>query len=166
MEGQSRRIRSFSNENRSGTAARILSFRAFCHTNLRIRQVTFRSPIIVNARSLVNSFQFYIPDNGLHRSVQIVIRKEHKAILAPGAELPPWQDFSAMPYDLRHSFCTMCRDQGVEINTCIKWMGHSDAKMILKIYDSVSDARFQREADKLNAMFQDPPPLKLMKKAE
>ncbi len=92
--------------------------------------------------------------------------KEHKAILASGGELPPWQDFSVVPYDLRHSFCTMCRDQGVEINTCIKWMGHSDAKMILKIYDSVSDARFQREADKLNAMFQDPPPLKLMKKAE
>lgn len=77
--------------------------------------------------------------------------KAHKAILAAGGTLPPWQDFTVVPYDLRHSFCTMCRDMGVELNTCIKWMGHSDSKMILKIYDSVTDARSMREAEKLNA---------------
>lgn len=84
--------------------------------------------------------------------------KAHKAILARGESLPPWIDFSITPYDLRHSFCTMCRDKGVELNTCIKWMGHADAKMILKIYDSVSDARSRREAMKIESSFIDPPP--------
>lgn len=91
--------------------------------------------------------------------------KEHKAILAAGGTLPPWQDFTVVPYDLRHSFCTMCRDKGVELNTCIKWMGHADSKMILKIYDSVSDSRFRREAEKLDASFSDPPPLQILKQA-
>jgi hypothetical protein len=44
----------------------------------------------------------------------------------------------------------MCRDNGVEINTCIHWMGHADAKMILKVYDSVSELRDQAEATKLS----------------
>lgn len=77
--------------------------------------------------------------------------KEHKKILAAGETLPEWKKFTVVPYDLRHSFCTMCRDNGVELNTCIKWMGHADAKMILKIYDEVSDDRSAREAEKLNS---------------
>ena len=75
--------------------------------------------------------------------------REHKAILAAGRKLPPWISFTVVPYDLRHSFCTMCRDNGVELNTCIYWMGHADAKMILKIYDEVSDARTKNEAERL-----------------
>ena len=67
-----------------------------------------------------------------------------------GKSLPPFQHFTVVPYDLRHSFCTMCRDNGVEINTCIHWMGHKDAKMILKIYDEFSQERSQREAEKLS----------------
>lgn len=77
--------------------------------------------------------------------------REHKAILASGGTLPPWKEFTVVPYDLRHSFCTMCRDHGVELNTCIKWMGHADAKMILKIYDEVTDHRFRQEAAKLES---------------
>lgn len=75
--------------------------------------------------------------------------KEHKAILAAGGTLPPFRHVTFTPYDLRHSFCTMCRDNGVEINTCVQWMGHADAKMILKIYDEVSTYRSQFEADRL-----------------
>lgn len=93
--------------------------------------------------------------------------KEHQAMIARGEALPPWIEFSITPYDLRHSFCTMCRDHGVEINTCIKWMGHADAKMILKIYDSVSDARSRREAMKLESVFlDDRAPIPSMRKAE
>lgn len=76
--------------------------------------------------------------------------KEHKAMLDAGETLPPWRSFTVVPYDLRHSFCTMCRDNGVEINTCIHWMGHSDATMILKIYDEVSEDRSSQEAEKLS----------------
>ena len=71
-------------------------------------------------------------------------KKEHK-----GKELPPFVHVTFTPYDLRHSFCTMCRDNGVEINTCIHWMGHKDAKMILKIYDEYSPERSKKEAEKL-----------------
>lgn len=71
-------------------------------------------------------------------------KKEHK-----GKELPPYIHITFTPYDLRHSFCTMCRDNGVEINTCIHWMGHADSKMILKIYDEFSQDRSKKEAEKL-----------------
>lgn len=71
-------------------------------------------------------------------------KKEHK-----GKKLPPFIHITFTPYDLRHSFCTMCRDNGVEINTCIHWMGHSDSKMILKIYDEYSPDRSKKEAEKL-----------------
>ncbi len=91
--------------------------------------------------------------------------KEHKKILkeaerlrlegkeeearAKEAEIPAWISFTVVPYDLRHSFCTMCRDNGVELNTCVRWMGHADAKMILKIYDEVSSDRSKKEAERL-----------------
>ena len=71
-------------------------------------------------------------------------KKEHK-----GKELPPFVKITFTPYDLRHSFCTMCRDNGVEINTTIHWMGHADSKMILKIYDQYSQDRSRSEAEKL-----------------
>ena len=77
--------------------------------------------------------------------------KEHKKILADGGKLPPWQEFTVVPYDLRHSFCCMCRDAEppVELKTCVRWMGHKDAKMILKIYDEASDNRSQKEAERI-----------------
>ena len=75
--------------------------------------------------------------------------KEHKAILAAGGTLPEWQEFKIVPYDLRHSYCVFLRDHGVEINTTIAWMGHKDAKMILKVYDEVTDYRHMMEAEKL-----------------
>lgn len=91
--------------------------------------------------------------------------REHKKILAEAAalrkagkkneadakeaEIPPWIEFTVKPYDLRHSFCTMCRDNGVELHTCVEWMGHADATMIMKIYDEVSENRSEKEAEKL-----------------
>jgi integrase len=69
-----------------------------------------------------------------------------------GVELPPWKEFDIVPYTLRHAFCAFCRDSGVEINTCRRWMGHADAKMILKVYDSVSTDRSVNEAKKVEAL--------------
>ena len=74
--------------------------------------------------------------------------KEQKRLAEEG-KLPPWKEFDIVPYDLRHSFCVMCRDAGVEINTCRRWMGHADAKMILKVYDSVSEDRSEQERKKI-----------------
>ena len=66
-----------------------------------------------------------------------------------------WVTFDVTPYDLRHSFATFCRDQQppVEIHTVIKWMGHADAQMILKIYDEVTDGREDAEASRLKMAF-------------
>ena len=77
--------------------------------------------------------------------------KEHKAMLARGEKLPPWITFDVTPYDLRHSFITMCRDMKppIEIHTVINWAGHADATMILQIYDSVGDDRNESEAKRL-----------------
>ena len=75
--------------------------------------------------------------------------KEHRQILAEGGSLPPWIEFSPVPYDYRVSYCTWGRDHGVELHTMIEWMGHSDAKMIMRIYDEVSDQRSKTQAEML-----------------
>lgn len=75
-------------------------------------------------------------------------KNEHKKILAEGKSLPAWITFDVIPYDLRHAFCVMCRDNNVDIKTCIAWMGHSDIKMILSVYDSATN-RSAAEAERL-----------------
>lgn len=67
---------------------------------------------------------------------------------------PKWQSVTVRPYDLRHSFCTWCRDggdtgAGVDMHVLQIWMGHSDISMIAKIYDHVSEERIAKEAEKL-----------------
>ena len=108
-------------------------------------------PVTVQAwRSAWESYKFSMETaiNGCEKRWYGKTR-EHKKIIEAGGELPEWISFDVTPYDLRHSFCTMCRDNGVEIKTCIQWMGHADAKMILKIYDEVSEDRSEKEAEKL-----------------
>ena len=75
--------------------------------------------------------------------------REHKKILAAGGTLPPWIEFTVVPYDLRHSFCTWGRDHGVELHTMVEWMGHADATMIMRIYDEVRDSRSKSQAEML-----------------
>lgn len=50
-------------------------------------------------------------------------------------------EISFLPHDLRHTFVTNCRDKGIDIHTCMLWCGHTDEKMILRIYDHVSEER-------------------------
>lgn len=73
--------------------------------------------------------------------------KEQKA----RADLPEWVDFKIVPYTLRHGFCQFLRDSGVEINTARKWMGHADAQMIIRVYDSVSDNREDEQRKKVES---------------
>ena len=53
-------------------------------------------------------------------------------------------DSETTPYDMRHSFCTMCRDAGIDPKVLAEWMGHSDMSMIMKIYDHVTDERREK----------------------
>lgn len=56
-----------------------------------------------------------------------------------GAELPPWKEFTLKSHDLRHSFCTMLYEAGVDLKSAQKWMGHADEAMTLRIYTHLSD---------------------------
>ena len=74
--------------------------------------------------------------------------KEQKKLAEEG-KLPEWVEFDIVPYSLRKSYCVMLRDSGVEMNTARKWMGHADSKMILMVYDSVSEDRSEQERKKV-----------------
>ena len=63
-----------------------------------------------------------------------------------------WKEWTVRPHDLRHSFCVMLRDAGVDMKLAIRWMGHADEKMILKIYDHVTDLRIRSAITRVNAM--------------
>lgn len=76
-------------------------------------------------------------------------KTKDQQIKKEAGELPAWVEFDIVPYTLRHAFCAFCRDNDVDINTCRRWMGHSDAKMILKVYDSVSGDREENERKKI-----------------
>lgn len=51
---------------------------------------------------------------------------------------------SFRPHDLRHTFVTVCRDKGIDLKLVMTWCGHSSERMILQIYDHVSDDREQK----------------------
>lgn len=76
-------------------------------------------------------------------------RTKEQTRLKEEGKLPDWISLDIVPYSLRKSFCVMCRDSGVELNTCRKWMGHADSKMILQVYDSVSEDRSEQERKKV-----------------
>ena len=70
--------------------------------------------------------------------------REHVELIASGGQMPQYRRCTIRPHDLRHTFCTTCRDAGVDIQDVINWMGHADEKMIMRIYDHSSAARESR----------------------
>lgn len=76
--------------------------------------------------------------------------KEHKELLAKGEELPPWREVKIRCHDFRVDFCTRNYEAGIPIKTLEKWMGHSDAQMIMKIYTKLTEE--QEKADALKLM--------------
>lgn len=56
-------------------------------------------------------------------------------------ERKTFRDVKFTAYDLRHTFCTMLYDAGVDIKTAMAWMGHSDAQVTLNIYTHLSRTR-------------------------
>ena len=61
----------------------------------------------------------------------------------------PWQPVMIRPHDLRHSYCTMLYDSGVDLKTAMLWMGHADQTMTMQIYTHLSD---QRRTEAENAL--------------
>lgn len=124
-------------------------------SNQRIRSNTLKTSASVRVVPL-----FSILADCLQGKTGLLIQQENGS-MSQTAWLCAWRSYiralrkesgteiSIRPYDLRHTFCTWCRSNGIEMNTCIKWMGHANPKMILKVYDSVTEDRIQTEAEKL-----------------
>lgn len=74
------------------------------------------------------------------------LTKEHKTLLAAGEKLPPWREVRIRTHDFRHTYCTMLYNAGVDIKTTMKWMGHADEKMIIRIYAHLTSEREKAEA--------------------
>ena len=78
--------------------------------------------------------------------------KQHKKMLEQDEKLPDWIPFKIRPHDLRHSYCTMLRDAGVEMKLAMRWMGHADEKMILRIYDHITEDRIENAISEVEEM--------------
>lgn len=61
----------------------------------------------------------------------------------------PWEDIIIRPHDLRHSYCTMLYDAGVDLKTAQKWMGHADVRVTMGIYTHLTDERQKTASEAL-----------------
>lgn len=64
-----------------------------------------------------------------------------------------WRSVNIRPHDLRHSFCEWVISSGVGPKTLMKWMGHTDERMIMKIYDHVMAKREDAAIALLNTAY-------------
>lgn len=67
--------------------------------------------------------------------------KRTKPKQAEEYRLMGWRSVTIRPHDLRHSFCEWTITNGVDPKTVMSWMGHTDERMIMKIYDHVTNKR-------------------------
>ncbi len=77
-------------------------------------------------------------------------KKEHKALLAAGGELPPWQDVTFRCHDFRVDYCTRAYYARVPVKTLQNWMGHASTQMIMEIYTKLSENEQKEEALKFS----------------
>ncbi|MBN1778024.1 MAG: site-specific integrase [Clostridiales bacterium] len=61
----------------------------------------------------------------------------------------PWQPVNLRTHDLRHSYCTMLYDAGVDVKTAQKWMGHKDISTTMRIYTHLSNTRENKSVNDL-----------------
>lgn len=61
-----------------------------------------------------------------------------------------WRSVTIRPHDLRHSFCEWAITAGVGPKTLMNWMGHTDERMIMRIYDHVTAKREDAAINLLN----------------
>ena len=58
------------------------------------------------------------------------------------------------PHELRHTFCTIMYEAGIDALTAKEQMGHSDIKTTLSIYTHLSQQHKENEVNKLDAFLQ------------
>lgn len=57
------------------------------------------------------------------------------------------------PHDLRHTFCTIMYESGIDVLVAKEQMGHSDVKTTLGIYTHLDSVRKERCMDKVDLLF-------------
>ena len=55
-------------------------------------------------------------------------------------------------HDLRHTYCTLLRDAGVDMKQAMIWLGHADEKMILRVYDHVGASRTRASISRVESL--------------
>lgn len=58
-------------------------------------------------------------------------------------------------HDLRHTFITMCLQRGIQPTSIADWVGHTDLRMIMKIYKHIQRSHLKEEINKLNGLYDD-----------
>lgn len=56
-------------------------------------------------------------------------------------------------HDLRHTFITICLQKGIQPTSVADWVGHSDLRMIMKIYKHLQREHLKKEVNKLNGFY-------------
>ena len=92
-------------------------------------------------------YQSYMNDLNLHYGLHDEINK-----YAP--EQKPMIITPFTPHELRHTFCTLLFDAGVDVLTAQEQMGHSDPKITMDIYTHLSQKHKDGQIDKLNSFLQ------------
>lgn len=77
-------------------------------------------------------------------------KREHKALLAEGKELPAWREINIRCHDFRVTFCTMCFNAEIPVKTTQIWMGHADTTLVLNLYTKLTNERAKSDALKLD----------------
>ena len=76
--------------------------------------------------------------------------RAHKALLAEGKPLPPFQEIDIRCHDFRVTFCTTCYNAGIPPKTIQVWMGHADTKLVMDVYTKLTAEKEQADALRLN----------------
>lgn len=69
---------------------------------------------------------------------------------APKVKPKGWKEITFTAYDMRHSYCTMCRDAGIDQKVLMQWMGHTDYTMIMRVYDHITPERLETSSENLS----------------
>jgi len=101
-------------------------------------------PLFGSLKPFIDSIQDYVlPDADGNICSETAFQRAWESYLY-GLSTIAGHKISFRPHDLRHTFCTVARDKGIDVNTVRSWLGHSSERMILQIYDHISEEREQR----------------------
>ena len=77
--------------------------------------------------------------------------EEHPDLYSGDHQKYTWEDVIIRTHDLRHSFCTMLYDAGVDVKTTQYLMGHASIEVTMKIYTHLSEQKNRSSIGKLLA---------------